>query len=109
MFAAGNDNVDMRSRFVPMICCLAALGLCQTAEAVDFHREVQPILAAKCTRCHGPARQRSGLRLDRKAFALKGGDSGPILVAGESKRSLLIERVSATSLDTRMPPEGEPL
>src|SRR5439155_16845077 len=36
-----------------------------------------------------------------------GGDSGPAIMAGKPNESLLIQRVSATDVETRMPPEGE--
>jgi mono/diheme cytochrome c family protein len=46
--------------------------------AVDFAREVQPILAENCLHCHGPdAKDRkAGLRLDTREGALHGGKSG---------------------------------
>ena len=50
---------------------------------VDFVRDVQPIFAKHCYECHGEKKQKSGLRLDLKAAALKGGDEhGPNIVAG---------------------------
>ncbi len=51
----------------------------------------------------------NGLRLDRKAAALKGGLTGPVIVAGEPSASKLIARVSDASAGTRMPPVGAPL
>lgn len=50
--------------------CVAELR----AAPVDFVRDVQPIFARHCTECHGEKKQKSGLRLDVKAAALKGGD-----------------------------------
>ncbi|MBI1924444.1 hypothetical protein HYR99_09350, partial [Candidatus Poribacteria bacterium] len=38
----------------------------------DFYRDIQPILADRCYRCHGPEQQRHGFRLDHKADALRG-------------------------------------
>ena len=34
--------------------------------SVDFQRQVQPILAKRCTACHGPAEAESGLNLNDK-------------------------------------------
>ena len=63
------------------------------AGPVDFAKDVQPIFAAKCYDCHGPAKQKGGIRLDAAA-ALKGGDSGdPLLVAGDPEKSHLIKLV----------------
>ena len=52
--------------------------------AVDFERDIRPVLADRCWSCHGPAQQKSGLRLDSRAGALKGGASGPAFAAGKS-------------------------
>jgi mono/diheme cytochrome c family protein len=77
-------------------------------KAVEFDRDVKPILAKHCLSCHGPDKQRGDLRLDRRADALKGGESGKPFVAGKAAESLLIHRVVATD-DTKMPPKGERL
>ncbi|HEX8915382.1 MAG TPA: DUF1553 domain-containing protein [Humisphaera sp.] len=77
--------------------------------AVDFNRDVKPILAAKCYDCHGPAKQKGGIRLDA-ASALKGGDSGlPLFVAGKPAESHLIKLVRGEDKDEVMPPKGERL
>ena len=75
--------------------------------AVDFAREVRPILSEKCFTCHGPdaqARQR-GLRLDvaEGPFADRGEFGGPVIVPGNAEESLLIHRVSASDDRVRMP------
>ncbi len=78
--------------------------------AVDFQREVQPILEQRCTECHGEKKQKAGVRLDRKAFAFAPGDSGqPAILAGRSAESLLWQRITSTNTDEIMPPKGEPL
>ena len=43
---------------------------------VDFVRDVRPIFVRACLRCHGPERHKGGRRLDVRALALKGSDSG---------------------------------
>jgi hypothetical protein len=40
------------------------------AEPVDFVRDVRPILAEACFKCHGPDKQESGLRLDEPVLLL---------------------------------------
>jgi Protein of unknown function (DUF1553)/Protein of unknown function (DUF1549)/Planctomycete cytochrome C len=77
------------------------------AERVDYLREVKPILAQKCFACHGALKQQSGLRLDAAATIRTGGDSGAAIMPGQPAESLLLQRMSATDVDTRMPPEGE--
>jgi cytochrome c553 len=75
----------------------------------DFAKDVRPILAKACFSCHGPAKQKGGLRLDRKADAFKGGDSGPAVLAGKPGDSLLLKKVMSADDSDRMPPEGERL
>ena len=44
--------------------------------AVDFEKEILPILQENCLDCHGPDKQKSEFRVDQRAVMLKGGDSG---------------------------------
>ncbi len=78
------------------------------APVADFTTGVKPILAKHCLACHGEAKSRGGLRLDRKADALKGGDNGKLFTPGKPRESAIWHRVTATD-DTRMPPKGERL
>src|SRR4051794_38469704 len=61
---------------------------------VDYAKDVQPIFAAACYSCHGPKKQESSFRLDRKADAFKGGEIGKPIVVGKSADSPLIKYVS---------------
>ena len=81
----------------------------RASEPVDFAREVNPILQQRCVSCHGGETRRGGLRLDRAADALRGGDSGQVIIPGKAQDSLLIEKIHASSLAERMPPKGDPL
>ena len=57
----------------PMITTIV-LGLVSAIGAdVDYSRDVKPILAARCTSCHGSIRQKAGLRLDTAALVRRGG------------------------------------
>lgn len=76
---------------------------------VDYLKDVKPLLTAKCVACHGGLRQRGNLRLDTAKFAIKGGDSGPAIVVGNSAKSPLIEALLGENGRTKMPVEGEPL
>ena len=76
---------------------------------IDFERDVRPILAARCHTCHGPAQQLSGLRLDRREDALKGGSSGPVIVPGRSSESRLIQLLAGMEKTLIMPPAGDRL
>ncbi|MEY4940979.1 MAG: hypothetical protein RIQ93_2714, partial [Verrucomicrobiota bacterium] len=78
-------------------------------EAVDYARDIQPILAQNCYSCHGSEKQKSGLRLDRKSDALLGGDSGKVIVPGKSAESILIHHVAGLDPEVIMPPEDDRL
>jgi hypothetical protein len=76
-----------------------------TAEAVDFfEKKIRPVLHAQCLPCHGPDKQKAGLRLDSRRAILRGGDSGPALVPGDPEKSLLLKAVRQTDPDLAMPP-----
>ena len=74
--------------------------------AVDYERDVRPILAAHCFGCHGPRQQQSGLRLDLRQNALRGGDYGVVIVPGKAAESKLIKRLTGSEAGVQMPPTG---
>jgi mono/diheme cytochrome c family protein len=89
--------------------CVAGAGD-DPLRPVDFASQVRPIFARSCLKCHGPEKQRGGFRLDARASALAGGESGePALVPGDASASFLLERVASADEDLRMPPRGERL
>jgi hypothetical protein len=59
----------------------------------SFARDVAPVLARWCVRCHGPRAQGGGLRLDSYPALMRGGDSGPPVIAGDAASSLLVAKV----------------
>jgi hypothetical protein len=67
-----------------------------------FEEHVRPLLASNCYRCHGPEKQRSGLRLDSRAAVLAGGDGGPVVVPGKPDQSKLVKAINYRDLE--MPP-----
>jgi mono/diheme cytochrome c family protein len=77
---------------------------------VDFARDVRPIFQARCYQCHDGRKHTSGLRLDVRSIALRGGDSGkPAVVPGHSATSALMRRVTSTDKSEAMPPKGQRL
>jgi mono/diheme cytochrome c family protein len=77
---------------------------------VEFNRDVRPILEQSCGKCHGPDKQKGGLRFDRHQGAIRAGDSGKQAIQpGKPDASELIRRVTASDASERMPPKSEPL
>ena len=79
---------------------------------INFDRDIQPILATSCIRCHGPQKPKSHFRLDNREDALKGGDENTNdIVPGDSSKSLIINYVARQVPNMEMPPvgKGEPL
>jgi len=70
----------------------------------QFEKHVRPLLAERCVRCHGPAKQSGGLRLDSREAILKGGERGPAVVPGQPAESLLLKAVNHTG-GLKMPPK----
>ena len=86
-----------------LLAGLALTGRLAGADAVPtaaqlefFEKEVRPILAENCYECHGPKKQKSGLRLDARAYILKGGEVGPVVVPGQPEQSRLILAINHT-------------
>ena len=77
--------------------------------AVDFDRDVAPLFAKQCQTCHGASQQMSGLRLDSRAAALKGGYTGAAIEPGESGQSSLIHMLVGVPGRPVMPMGGEKL
>ena len=67
-----------------------------------FEARVRPILAANCYDCHADE-AKGGLRMDSREALLKGGESGPAIVAGNPSESLLIQAVRQDPGAPRMP------
>lgn len=94
--------------FIPAICLLCwsdGANPSVNPQAVQlFEAKVRPVLIEGCFPCHGPKKQRGGLRLDSRAGLLTGGDHGPALVPGAPEWSLLISAVRQTD-ELKMPPK----
>lgn len=78
-------------------------------KTVDFEKDVRPILADACWKCHNAEKQRGGVRLDERKALLAGGNSGVIAEIGKSTSSRLIAVVAGHDEEMKMPPEGPAL
>ncbi len=71
-----------------------------------FENKVRPVLAEHCFSCHGPDKQKGGLRLDSAGSMRTGGDSGPVVVPGDPDHSRMIQAVRQEG-ELKMPPKGK--
>ena len=78
-------------------------------EANVYTDVVQPMLQSKCYGCHGPKKQKGGLRMDDQQLFLKGGKDGVAFTAGKADESELIKRLLLPPNDEdHMPPKQKP-
>src|SRR5262245_14221799 len=93
-----------------MATVAASAATAQTA-AVDFGRDVRPILQASCVDCHGAKKSKADLRLDLKERALAGSHGGTtrVIVPGDAAASPLYQRLISADEDERMPQKAAPL
>ena len=73
-------------------------------EAVNFEKEVLPLLQRSCLACHSAGERQGELVLESPATMRKGGDSGPALIPGRGADSLML-KLAAHQDDPAMPPE----
>jgi hypothetical protein len=95
----GDDAVVVAQLVGPLVGLLVSLLTvasgpdASAAARPSFARDVAPVLARWCVHCHGPRAQGGGLRLDGYPALMRGGDSGPPVIAGDAASSLLMAKV----------------
>jgi len=81
---------------------------CVAAEprAIDFNRDIRPILSNNCFQCHGPDEEerKADLRLDQEEGAASASGGLSAIVKGKPDDSEMIRRIVSTSSDEVMPP-----
>ena len=96
--------------FIYWMAAVIVSLLGHVSSAADFVKDVRPILRRACFECHGAEKHEGGLRFDQRDAALRGGDSGRVLIAGRPEESELLRRVSLPrGHEDAMPPRGKPL
>ncbi|MBL8843606.1 MAG: DUF1553 domain-containing protein [Planctomycetes bacterium] len=79
------------------------------ADAVDFARDIEPIFAERCHKCHAGEKSKSGYRLDVRRLALRGGNSGEVAIApGDPAGSRLLTLVKREKRDGEAGPSDLP-
>ena len=99
----------MNRTFAPGFAAAVVAGLSlltQTPDRVDFQRDVQPIFRQHCYGCHGPTIHENGLRLDRRADAMRGGQIAVIGPGNSAASRLYLRLTGAPGVGPQMPPTG---
>ncbi|HVE42044.1 MAG TPA: DUF1553 domain-containing protein [Planctomycetota bacterium] len=92
--------------FAAVVGTAAGTGVSQESAAKaapDFVRDVLPLFKEHCWSCHGPTKQKGGLRLDLRSRAVAGGAAGPAFVPGRGATSRLVELLRSADAEERMP------
>jgi WD40 repeat protein len=96
-------------RKIPLIlsiavsCILYGTSVVAADDAIDFGKQIAPILTRNCSACHNAKKPEGGLVLESYSSLMKGGDSGDSVVAGMADKGELLARIVATD-DSTMPP-----
>lgn len=103
--------VDCRIGRLGLILTAFSIGSvsAQTSVGIEFfEKEIRPVLAGKCYGCHSSKSKSpmGGLVLDTKTGIKRGGNGGPVLVAGDPSSSRLYKALTYNHTDLRMPPSG---
>jgi hypothetical protein len=77
-------------------------------EGLTYAKDIKPILQSSCFGCHGPQRQRGGLRLDSLERVLEGSEDGKVIVPNKSEESPLVLAVARVDEKKAMPPKPRP-
>jgi len=76
----------------------------------ELNLQVRAIFAHNCNNCHGEAKRKGELRLDKREFILKGGEDGAVIIAGKPEESDLVRRIKLPrSHKDAMPAKGKGL
>lgn len=74
---------------------------------ITFAKDIKPLFEKSCFKCHAEETQKAELRVDSLEAVKKGSEYGPVIVVGDSAKSLLVHSVAGLIVDSEMPPEGK--
>ena len=98
----------IRSLTIPLllVCLMPVSRVLASDTAIQFRRDVLPLLSDRCFHCHGPdeSHREAGLRLDLREHALAERDGGRAIVPGQPEKSELLLRIASGDDTLVMPP-----
>jgi mono/diheme cytochrome c family protein len=89
-------------------CALPGARAAAPEQIEFFEKQVRPVLADQCYKCHGPEKQKGGLRIDSREALLKGGEDGAVVVPGKPEESSFIKSINHIG-DSKMPEKADKL
>src|SRR5262249_8891786 len=74
-----------------------------------FEKKIRPALVSNCYQCHSEEskKEKGNLLLDTRDGIRKGGDTGPAVIPGDVRRSLLLKAIKQTDATLKMPPKSK--
>ncbi|MPY90366.1 MAG: DUF1553 domain-containing protein [Luteitalea sp.] len=101
--AAGPETAELLANLTQV----PKTGKVSTEQMDRLNLAVRGVFAHNCFECHSSDKQENGLRLDNRDAVMRGGDGGPIFVAGQPDQSEIMRRLRLPrDHDDAMPPEG---
>ena len=92
----------------PHQAAVAIKPITDVNQAVVYEQIVNPILQSRCVQCHNPEKSKGDLRFDTAEMLKKGGEDGPVFVAGKGTESEMVKRcLLPEDDDDHMPPKGK--
>ncbi len=87
---------------------IAIKPIADVNQALVYEQVVNPILQARCVQCHNAQKSKGDLRFDTAEMLKKGGEDGPVFVAGKGLESQMVKRcLLPLEDDDHMPPKGK--
>ena len=108
----------MKKTILSVIGALVISLTTQTSAAVDFDKQIKPLLEGKCINCHAAPyksgsrtkKPKAGLQIDTRENLLKGSSDNKVIKIGDAANSLFYTRtILPADHDDIMPPKGDPL
>ena len=108
----------MKKTILTVIGALVISLTTQTSAAVDFDKQIKPLLEGKCINCHAAPyksgsrtkKPKAGLQIDTRENLLKGSSDNKVIKIGDAANSLFYTRtILPADHDDIMPPKGDPL
>ncbi len=108
----------MKKTILTVIGALVISLTTQTSAAIDFDKQIKPLLEDKCINCHAAPyksgsrtkKPKAGLQIDTRENLLKGSSDNKVIKIGDAANSLFYTRtILPADHDDIMPPKGDPL